>query len=42
MNALSMLMIFTELNDLSYVSLLCSSFRELDKNNLVEALSPIQ
>ena len=30
-NALSMLMIFTERNDLGYVSLLCCSCRELLK-----------
>ena len=41
-NALAMLMIFIELNDLGYVSLSCCSYRELDKNNLVASLSPTQ
>ena len=35
MNALSMLMIFTKLNDFSYVSLLCVSYKELEKDNLI-------
>ena len=41
MNALLMLMIFTELNDLRYVSLLCCSCRKLEKKNFVAMRCPI-